>query len=39
VESGLVFTEPDGTPLHPADVTEPFQFLVRQAGLSPPGWT
>jgi integrase len=35
VESGLVFTEPDGTPLHPADVTELFQFLVRQAGLPP----
>jgi integrase len=35
VESGLVFTELDGRPLHPADVTELFQFLVRQAGLPP----
>ena len=32
---GLVFTEPDGSPLHPADVTEHFQHLTRQAGLSP----
>jgi len=34
-ESGLVFTELDGSPLRPADVTEEFQFLVRQAGLPP----
>jgi site-specific recombinase XerD len=30
-----VFTEPNGKPLHPADVTEHFQLLVRQAGLPP----
>jgi integrase len=35
VESGLVFTEPDGAPLHPAEVTERFQFLARRAGLPP----
>jgi integrase len=35
IESGLVFTELDGSPLHPADVTDLFQFLVRQAGLPP----
>jgi site-specific recombinase XerD len=35
IDSGLVFTELDGRPLHPADVTELFQFLVRQAGLPP----
>jgi len=35
IESGLVFTEPDGSPLHPADITELFQFLARQAGLPP----
>jgi site-specific recombinase XerD len=35
VESGLVFTQEDGKPLHPADVTEHFKFLVRQAGLPP----
>ena len=35
VESGLVFTEPDGSSLHPADVTDRFQFLARQAGLPP----
>ncbi len=35
VESGLVFTEPDGSPLHPADVTERFHLLVEQAGLPP----
>jgi len=35
VETGLVFTEPDGSPLHPADVTEHFQHLTRQAGLPP----
>lgn len=32
---GLVFTEPDGSPLHPADVTDRFQFLAAQAGLPP----
>jgi integrase len=35
VETGLVFTEPDGSALHPADVTDHFQFLTRQAGLPP----
>jgi integrase len=35
VESGLVFTEPDGSPLHPADVTELFQRLAAAAGLPP----
>jgi site-specific recombinase XerD len=30
-----VFTEPDGRPLHPADVTDRFQHLIRQAGLPP----
>lgn len=34
-ETGLVFTEPDGSPLHPADVTGHFQHLTRQAGLPP----
>ena len=35
VESGLVFTQEDGKPLHPADVTEHFKYLARQAGLPP----
>jgi hypothetical protein len=35
VDSGLVFTEPDGAPLHLADVTDQFQFLARLAGLPP----
>jgi integrase len=34
-ESGLVFTEENGNPLHPADVTEHFKFLSKQAGLPP----
>lgn len=34
-ETGLVFTELDGSPLHPADVTSHFQHLTRQAGLPP----
>jgi integrase len=33
VESGLVFTELDRSPLHPADVTERFHLLVVQAML------
>jgi hypothetical protein len=33
VDSGLVFTRSDGGPYHPADVTDHFQFLVRQVGL------
>jgi integrase len=35
VESGLVFTELDGSALHPAEVTERFHLLVEQAGLPP----
>jgi integrase len=35
VSSGPVFTQPDGSPYHPADVTDHFQFLVRQDGLPP----
>ncbi|GIJ49747.1 site-specific integrase [Virgisporangium aliadipatigenens] len=35
VHTGLVFTTPTGAALHPADVTDHFQFLVRQAGLPP----
>ncbi|WP_233611534.1 tyrosine-type recombinase/integrase [Amycolatopsis sp. WAC 01376] len=35
VDSGLLFTQPDGSPLHPADVTERFYEIVRQAGLPP----
>lgn len=31
----MVFTQDDGSPLHPADVTEHFQHLARQAGLPP----
>ncbi|MFJ8965323.1 tyrosine-type recombinase/integrase [Lentzea sp. NPDC102401] len=32
---GLMFTEPDGSPLHPADVTDLFNALVEEAGLPP----
>ncbi len=35
VETDLLFTEPDGSPLHPADVTARFQELAREAGLPP----
>jgi len=35
VASGLVFTQEDGSPLHPADVTDHFRYLSRQAGLPP----
>ncbi len=35
VGSGLLFTQPDGSALHPADVTARFQELARQAGLPP----
>ncbi len=35
VDSGLLFTEPDGSPLHPADVTNTFKHLVAEAGLPP----
>lgn len=34
-ETGLVFTTPTGGQLHPADVTDHFKFLTRQAGLPP----
>lgn len=34
-DSGLVFTNPDGTPLHPAKVTDRFQELTGEAGLPP----
>jgi hypothetical protein len=33
VETGLVFTQPDGTAYHPADVIDHFTFLTKQAGL------
>jgi integrase len=33
--TGLVFTAEDGSALHPAEVTERFRFLARQAGLPP----
>ncbi|WP_345514694.1 site-specific integrase [Phytohabitans houttuyneae] len=35
VQTGLVFTTPTGEALHPADVTDHFQRLARQAGLPP----
>jgi site-specific recombinase XerD len=35
VDTGLVFTTPTGQAVHPADVTDQFQRLARQAGLSP----
>lgn len=34
-DSGLVFTDFDGTALHPAHVTDQFQILTREAGLPP----
>jgi integrase len=34
-ETGLLFTEIDGSRLHPADVTDHFRHLTRQAGLPP----
>ncbi len=34
-DTGLVFTKPDGTPLHPATVTEQFHALVAAADLPP----
>jgi integrase len=33
--TGLVFTTPAGTALHPADVTDHFRHLAQQAGLPP----
>ncbi|GAB3487525.1 tyrosine-type recombinase/integrase [Amycolatopsis cihanbeyliensis] len=35
VDSDLLFTEPDGSPLHPADVAEEFARLIAHAGLPP----
>ncbi|GAA4469788.1 tyrosine-type recombinase/integrase [Phytohabitans houttuyneae] len=35
MQTGLVFTTPTGEALHPADVTDHFQHLARQAGLPP----
>jgi integrase len=35
VDTGLVFTTPTGPAVHPADVTDHFQDLARQAGLPP----
>jgi integrase len=35
IETGLVFTHPDGTPLHPAQVTKQFQHLTEEADLPP----
>jgi integrase len=35
VDTGLVFTQPDGTALHPADVTARFHELVTAADLPP----
>lgn len=35
VDSGLVFTDIDGSPLHPAKVTDQFQELAAEAGLPP----
>ena len=32
-ETGLVFTHPDGTPLHPDSITKHFKRRVRDAGL------
>lgn len=34
-QTGLLFTEPDGTPLHPANITDIFVALVAEAGLPP----
>jgi hypothetical protein len=35
VDGDLLFTQPDGSPLHPADVSDAFIELVRRAGLPP----
>jgi site-specific recombinase XerD len=35
VETGLVFTQSDGTALHPADVTDRFQEIIAEIGLPP----
>lgn len=34
-DTDLVFTEPDGQPLHPAEVSDHFRQLSEQAGLPP----
>jgi integrase len=34
-QTGLLFTEPDGTPLHPAKATDTFTTLTTQADLPP----
>lgn len=35
IDTGLVFTGPDGSPLHPAWVTSQFAILVAEADLPP----
>jgi integrase len=35
VDSGLVFTNTDGSPLHPATISTRFQDLITQAGFPP----
>ncbi|MFL6115277.1 MAG: tyrosine-type recombinase/integrase [Catenulispora sp.] len=35
IDTDLVFTGPDGSPLHPAWVTDQFKLLAREAGLPP----
>jgi hypothetical protein len=35
IENDLVFTRPDGSPLHPADVADEFARLIKLAGLPP----
>ena len=34
-DAGSVFTNPDGSPLHPTWATDQFQRLVREAALPP----
>jgi hypothetical protein len=40
VDTDLLFTQPDGNPLHPADVADEFARLIKLAGLPPnrPPW-
>jgi integrase len=35
IESGFIFTEEDGSPLHPGTVTDLFQRLIKEIGLPP----
>ena len=35
MDSGLVFTRPDGSPIHPDLITDWFRRLARDAGLPP----